>query len=615
MRKVLTATTTTRMIELPSSTYSSNNKNNKTYSDQIDGLEDFESYQDDFDDDAGEYVVSTNAVRSQYIRPRDYRTRRLFAAVKYGCLLGMLMLMMVVVVGALLWSNANANANADNSSSNDGDNHYNLDDKNQLKAASDVTRKPIPDNTLPPKSEITRIPIPDSISGAPIEVAVPTTPTTPTTTPENNESVEHPDELHSKATYEDEKLSQQTVEPAKATAPPITTVPLSIDEISPTNNATTATPTPTPTATAQIVPNGDKWYEDDPGKIWYEDEPPEDEEEEQIDEEEQEIQQEMEAMMGNGNTMNSGSEGAEEEHGTTTAGESAATTTTMPKNTDTTTETENQQDTVDEEPTFWFEGDNEDDHASLHQEEEEENDNGSSLLVPSDTEMQDPVMDMTGDVHSKRTLYRYQSRQEKPLSPTKNQELHDTWGSWTFVDRNTTTRPTYVYLCPLLNCNCKKKVSVIGKFSYNRFLFSLFFGHHRDDYCGAYPNRDIPWEKFPRGAWQTDVDYLTDYLQQSKELVMRAMEVHLAEYGFGPDDLPEDSFLDRAYQSPFRLDILDKPPYDDDERRLTAGVNQYAGWITTKSFNGLVRRLLHAIVSRDSFNVVLGGHSAAAGHG
>lgn len=39
------------------------------------------------------------------------------------------------------------------------------------------------------------------------------------------------------------------------------------------------------------------------------------------------------------------------------------------------------------------------------------------------------------------------------------------------------------------------------------------------------------------------------------------------------------------------------------------------GWTTKRSFEGLVRRLLHAIMTNDTFAVVVAGHSAAAGHG
>lgn len=39
------------------------------------------------------------------------------------------------------------------------------------------------------------------------------------------------------------------------------------------------------------------------------------------------------------------------------------------------------------------------------------------------------------------------------------------------------------------------------------------------------------------------------------------------------------------------------------------------GWTTKRSFDGLVKRLLHAIMTNSEFTVVLAGHSAAAGHG
>ena len=39
------------------------------------------------------------------------------------------------------------------------------------------------------------------------------------------------------------------------------------------------------------------------------------------------------------------------------------------------------------------------------------------------------------------------------------------------------------------------------------------------------------------------------------------------------------------------------------------------GWTTQRSFDGLVKRLLHAIMTNSDFTVALAGHSAAAGHG
>ena len=174
--------------------------------------------------------------------------------------------------------------------------------------------------------------------------------------------------------------------------------------------------------------------------------------------------------------------------------------------------------------------------------------------------------------------YQYQPRRGIPLSGLEKSLLAQKWGSWKFTDKKKADRPD-------------------------------------TDYCGAFPNRDIPWEQFPDNAWQTDPDYVDGFLSQGKDLVLRAMEVHLAEYGFGPDDMPEESFLDRSYKSPFRMEIRDKWDDEAGRRELSGGVDDYSGWMTQQSFDGLVRRLLHAVVSGDSFNLVMGGHSAAAGHG
>lgn len=61
----------------------------------------------------------------------------------------------------------------------------------------------------------------------------------------------------------------------------------------------------------------------------------------------------------------------------------------------------------------------------------------------------------------------------------------------------------------------------------------------------------------------------------------------------------------------FKWDIVDL--------KTTTSVDRSAksrgGWTTESSFDGLVRRLLHAIMTNDEFTVVVGGHSAAAGHG
>jgi len=51
------------------------------------------------------------------------------------------------------------------------------------------------------------------------------------------------------------------------------------------------------------------------------------------------------------------------------------------------------------------------------------------------------------------------------------------------------------------------------------------------------------------------------------------------------------------------------------EKYAKRGDRGNGGWTTKRSFNGLVRRLLHAMMTQDTFTVVMGGHSAAMGAG
>jgi hypothetical protein len=89
------------------------------------------------------------------------------------------------------------------------------------------------------------------------------------------------------------------------------------------------------------------------------------------------------------------------------------------------------------------------------------------------------------------------------------------------------------------------------------------------------------------------------------------MEAILAEYGHGKKDEPDKSFEERSQ-------IFDMTLYDFSDPN-GARPGKYGpsngGWTTERSLKGLARRVLHAIMTNDEFTVVLGGHSAAAGHG
>jgi hypothetical protein len=150
------------------------------------------------------------------------------------------------------------------------------------------------------------------------------------------------------------------------------------------------------------------------------------------------------------------------------------------------------------------------------------------------------------------------------------------------------------------------------------------------DYCGnADPiHRDISSANFPNAAWQMDAPFVQHLLHQGEQLVSRAQEAILTEYGHGPGGAPPLQFhkdgtvpLDRRHM--FAWQKLNDESSDEFLQQTDSptgfergsGRRGTGGWTTTRSWHGLVRRLLHAIITNDEFVIVLAGHSAAAGHG
>jgi hypothetical protein len=179
------------------------------------------------------------------------------------------------------------------------------------------------------------------------------------------------------------------------------------------------------------------------------------------------------------------------------------------------------------------------------------------------------------DLTSARKMVRHTyQRRGQPMTDQSRKEMIEKWGQWTLVDDK--DRPS-------------------------------------TDYYMAYPNRDIPRSDFPANAWQTDTEYLSKFLPEAIKLVDRAMEAILAEYGKTDGDFKERAemfelemveTLDTASNY-----IITKPEWRRDE------TGERGGWSTYKSLEGLQRRLLHAVMTEDTFVFALGGHSAAAGHG
>jgi len=177
----------------------------------------------------------------------------------------------------------------------------------------------------------------------------------------------------------------------------------------------------------------------------------------------------------------------------------------------------------------------------------------------------------------------------------------------TSTDRKVTNAPT-----AMKANNNDNKDAMIEKWGKWHFWDNDPGSRPTEDYLSAYPNKDCPYEDFPWTAWQADSVYVNHFLDSASELMQRGKNALYEEYGLGPvEDLDDEQLLSRVNM--FKLNLIDfeageinKPP----EGSLDRG-----GWTTRKSLKALSRRLIHAMMTNDSFTVVMGGDSAAAGHG
>ena len=163
------------------------------------------------------------------------------------------------------------------------------------------------------------------------------------------------------------------------------------------------------------------------------------------------------------------------------------------------------------------------------------------------------------EVDTSRHTY---TRRGRPMSDGDRKAMVEEWGRWMLEDKK--ERPT-------------------------------------KDYYAAYPNRDIPRKEFPPNAWQTDNDYLSDFLPESIKLVDRTINAILDEYG-QPRDGSSKLFHIEKHEN--WVNNMEKQ-----------SCNSQCGCTTTTSWENLKRRLLHAVVTEDMFVFAMGGHSSAAGHG
>jgi hypothetical protein len=164
----------------------------------------------------------------------------------------------------------------------------------------------------------------------------------------------------------------------------------------------------------------------------------------------------------------------------------------------------------------------------------------------------------------------YIRRAKQTLTAEQQQELNDTWGYWNWTHPpplpHTTAPPPY----------------------------------------NQYPNQDIPRSAFPTGSWQTDPLYLQEFLPHSIQYIERCLEAILGEYGNSKFDHPDKSIWDRAWM----FDIT-----TSGEKYNLKNPMGNAGFGTPATLGAIKKRIVHALMTENSFTFVMGGHSAAAGHG
>ncbi len=122
------------------------------------------------------------------------------------------------------------------------------------------------------------------------------------------------------------------------------------------------------------------------------------------------------------------------------------------------------------------------------------------------------------------------------------------------------------------------------------------------------PYKDMKNTDFPKNSWQTDKKYVTNFIAEAEKLVDRMIEGIYAEYGH-PTKKADGTTLSEeeieARNELFKIDVK------DDAKLSEKGF----AYMSLKGMDALARKLLHGMITNDEFYFVLGGHSAAAGHG
>ena len=119
------------------------------------------------------------------------------------------------------------------------------------------------------------------------------------------------------------------------------------------------------------------------------------------------------------------------------------------------------------------------------------------------------------------------------------------------------------------------------------------------------PHKDLPIQDFPDLAWQANATYVKTFIKEATELVQRVRLAIYREYGWNDDnDKTDDVFAIQTTVGSEEISI---------KSGMAAAVNpdgtpqNGVAFLHRDAFNGLVRKLLHAMMTEDEFYVVAAG--------
>ncbi|KAI2497564.1 hypothetical protein MHU86_16918 [Fragilaria crotonensis] len=135
------------------------------------------------------------------------------------------------------------------------------------------------------------------------------------------------------------------------------------------------------------------------------------------------------------------------------------------------------------------------------------------------------------------------------------------------------------------------------------------------------PNKDCNSSNFPATVWQRDEAYTRSLIDEAKKLVQRVCEGIYEEYGHSSFHVDgsrkSDQELEQRDQI-FRVLLTNSTGVNDKNVAIDTETNQTLlgiAQLSNEAWDGLVRKLLHSMITSDDFFVVAVGDGSAAGHG